>query len=723
MTVDSPPIDFDRLTDGSAKIFGMENFGNTCYCNSILQCLYFAKPFRERILEFPDGSAGGAQRTRPVKTSIKGLKPHPFMVDPNATLLTAQNGEYSASSGAATGAAGAAAAAQAVAAAAAASSAGANGETNTKSGRRMSLFGRNKDKEGAGANGTANGGANGASGANGANGNANGTANGSANTEEGGASGATLTLDTSLPKEYPYKGLHGLTLGMRFPGQNIPVVGFTDDPFATPENRKRAALQKGPIVNLDMSLASEYDMNECLFTSLKDVFESMAENSSRTGVVSPAKLIDVLKRDNELFRSSMHQDAHEFLNFLLNEVIESVDRQNAAMSATPDSGASGARWVHDLFEGLLTSETKCLTCETVSRRDEQFLDLSIDLERNSSVTGCLQQFSASEMLCERNKFHCDSCGGLQEAEKRMKVKKLPKILALHLKRFKFTEDMQRNVKLFHRVLYPKHLRLFNTTYDAEDPEKLYELCSVVVHIGGGPYHGHYVSVIKTEHAGWLLFDDEMVEAVDPNYVFNFFGDNKGMATAYVLFYQEVSPESVEKECLYTNDGASSAANAMFDQAAPASPASSTTVPPGRPARGSSPAPIEEVDEGATTTTGATTAAQSTSASDGGFQSMSGSGISTEDDLARQRTNGTTSSSQAPPSSVPTPAPVSTMPSTPARTPSQSNGSASASSSFKLRGSSFGRKKSKDDSADKRSPSGASAKRGLSFSFRKSSSAS
>nr|CAD7259356.1 unnamed protein product [Timema shepardi] len=32
--------------------FGLVNFGNTCYSNSVLQALYFCKPFRERVLEY-----------------------------------------------------------------------------------------------------------------------------------------------------------------------------------------------------------------------------------------------------------------------------------------------------------------------------------------------------------------------------------------------------------------------------------------------------------------------------------------------------------------------------------------------------------------------------------------------------------------------------------------------------------------------------------------------
>ncbi len=336
-----------------------------------------------------------------------------------------------------------------------------------------------------------------------------------------------------------------------------------------PEYKKKVALARGPVISMTTDNADAYAMPESLFTSLKDIFEALLAHKSNVGVVSPNKFLEMLRKENEMFRSAMHQDAHEFLNLLLNEVVSNVEvhskkledavgakEMNAsaemdgfqkALSSAMPKAASNSRWVHELFEGTLTSETKCLTCENVSQRDEAFLDLSVDLNEHSSVTACLRKFSEEEMLCERNKFHCDKCGGLQEAEKRMKIKRLPKILALHLKRFKYTEDLQRLQKLFHRVVYPYHLRLFNTTDDAEDPDRLYELYAVVVHIGGGPYHGHYISIVKTQDRGWLLFDDEMVEPVDKSYVQNFFGDRPGLACAYVLFYQETTLEAVKRE--------------------------------------------------------------------------------------------------------------------------------------------------------------------------------
>ncbi|PNS20270.1 hypothetical protein CAC42_5720 [Sphaceloma murrayae] len=368
----------------------------------------------------------------------------------------------------------------------------------------------------------------------------------------------------------------------------------------SPEWRKKMLMQTAQMLDMQLDYSDTYSMQESLFTALKDIFEAIISHPTRTGIVSPHKFLEILRKENEMFRSAMHQDAHEFLNLLLNQVVDTVELHSkrqleGVTNGAPDGAMTGMNqptaltkastgWVHELFEGLLVSETRCLTCENTSQRDEAFMDLSVDLEAHSSVTSCLRKFSEEEMLCERNKFHCDNCGGLQEAEKRMKIKRLPRILALHLKRFKYTEDYNRLQKLFHRVVYPYHLRLFNTTDDAEDQDRLYELYAVVVHIGGGPYHGHYVSIIKTQDRGWLLFDDELVEPVTRDYVQHFFGgepkpgvqDAKQLACAYVLFYQETTLEAVQKEQEAEAAAAAAAAAAQAqarnsDVQSPASP--------------------------------------------------------------------------------------------------------------------------------------------------------
>ncbi|KAF2736661.1 cysteine proteinase [Polyplosphaeria fusca] len=498
--------------DGTDKFFGFENFGSTCYCNSIIQCLYYSVPFREHVINFPTRSPPEALEKSPQSPLLRL----------NTDLLPISNGHNSALS---------------------------------PKGGRNSI------------------------------------------SSPGGAS--------------PRKPV-------TTPAATINAQGLKpEDNKDSPEYKKKMAMAAGPVLTMDYENANAYGMSESLFSALKDIFEAVIAHRSRIGVVSPHKLLEILRRDNEMFRTPMHQDAHEFLNILLNEVMENVeqfsknrplengraDGDSKALTVTsgavvPDRSSTvsdSIGWVHELFEGTLTSETRCLTCENTSQRDEAFLDLSVDLDQHSSVTSCLRKFSEEEMLCERNKFHCDKCGGLQEAEKRMKIKRLPRILALHLKRFKYTEDLQRLQKLFHRVVYPYYLRLFNTTDDAEDPDRLYELYAVVVHIGGGPYHGHYVSIIKTQDRGWLLFDDEMVEPVDKGYVKNFFGGENVLACAYVLFYQETTEEAMLKEQEAENAAAASQATEPHHEPVTVSPTKTNGVANGHPLHHPT-TPAVEVDD-------------------------------------------------------------------------------------------------------------------------------
>lgn len=111
----------------------------------------------------------------------------------------------------------------------------------------------------------------------------------------------------------------------------------------------------------------------------------------------------------------------------------------------------------------------------------------------------------------------------------MRIKKLPRILALHLKRFKYFEIFKQYKKLSYRVVFPFELRLLNTVdedrlisnrnkrcssltkaEDCTNSDRIYDLVSLVVHCGIGPNRGHYIAVVKRDGA-WLVFDDETVD--------------------------------------------------------------------------------------------------------------------------------------------------------------------------------------------------------------------
>lgn len=302
------------------------------------------------------------------------------------------------------------------------------------------------------------------------------------------------------------------------------------------------------------------DAEENLLTCLADLFTQISSQKKKTGVIAPKRFVQRVKKENEAFRSYMHQDAHEFLNFLLNVLVDILEKESKAAKSSSEASSASEKvpngpccplpngvhkeplvtWVHKNFQGILTNETRCLRCETVTARDETFFDLSLDIEQNSSITSCLKNFSSMETLNAEDKFFCDKCCSLQEAQKRMKIKKPPHILVIHLKRFKYIEQLGRYKKLSYRVVFPMELKLSSSVNDA-DAE--YSLFAVVVHVGSGPNHGHYVSLVKS-HNHWLCFDDENVEMIEESMMQSFFGSAQEYSSntdhGYILFYERTN---------------------------------------------------------------------------------------------------------------------------------------------------------------------------------------
>ncbi|GAA56635.1 ubiquitin carboxyl-terminal hydrolase 12/46 [Clonorchis sinensis] len=262
---------------------------------------------------------------------------------------------------------------------------------------------------------------------------------------------------------------------------------------------------------------------ETLLSCLADLFHAITTQKKSVGQIAPKKFISRLKRENGAFDNYLQQDAHEFLIYILNEISDILQAEQQAdqqlrKAERPDndknpdnvSADRSQNWIQDIFQGCLTNETRCLTCENVRTKDEDFLDLSVDIAQNCSIVYCLKFFSDTEMMQSENKYYCEFCRCKQEAQKCMRVKKPPLILALHLKRFKYSEEVNSFTKLSCRVVFPTELRLPNTSGGAADQNWLYKLIAVVVHSGSGPNRGHYVTLVKS-HGLWLLFDDEVVD--------------------------------------------------------------------------------------------------------------------------------------------------------------------------------------------------------------------
>ncbi|EJS43991.1 ubp9p [Saccharomyces arboricola H-6] len=555
--------------DGSNKIFGYENFGNTCYCNSVLQCLYNISEFRCSVLQYPE-RIPVTDRIR--KSDLKGSKIRVFT---NESFETSANGGSSNSgsqnndteevhnryhfqlSDQDTS-----------------SSSTQENQNNTEKKRNSFMgFGKNKSM-----------------------------IKDCTKKDENDESERLQLVHTVVMASDPlteklHEGCKRILVGRFPPKQGEPFLKTTytahqanchcnsnlpksrDEPtrdgndladsetlnhaasdsnsdkentFPTSEQRKKVALIKGPILNIDHLL---YPTEEAtLYNGLKDIFESITENKSLTGIVSPSEFVKILKKENVLFNTMMQQDAHEFLNFLLNDFSEFIEYHNPTVNFGPEKilNHSSKNFISGLFKGTLTNRIRCLTCDNITSRDEPFLDFPIEVQGDdeTDIQRILKSYQQREMLNGVNKFYCNKCYGLQEAERVVGLKQLPYILSLHLKRFKYSEEQNLNIKLFNKIRYPLSLDV-SSTFESSVSKK-YELCGVVIHMGSGPQHGHYVCICKNEKYGWLLYDDETVESIKEETVLQFTGHPGDQTTAYVLFYKETSIHKVEKQAENTD---------------------------------------------------------------------------------------------------------------------------------------------------------------------------
>lgn len=270
----------------------------------------------------------------------------------------------------------------------------------------------------------------------------------------------------------------------------------------------------------------------CVICALRDHIELSLASSGK--VLSPRKLVDNLNYISSFFQRYQQEDAHEFLQCLLDR-LESC----CLDSKTKDESLSsqGDNIVQRVFGGCLISKLQCCNCGSCSDTYEPLIDLSLEIEDVGSLGSALESFTKLEKIEDpETKFTCEKCKEQVSVEKQLMLDKVPSVAAFHLKRFK--TDGSYVVKIDKHVEFPLELDLKPYTSGGQnsDVELKYHLYAIVEHMGSSPTCGHYFSYIRSSPDTWHRLNDSRVTRVEEEFVLS--------QDAYILFYAKQGTEWV-----------------------------------------------------------------------------------------------------------------------------------------------------------------------------------
>jgi ubiquitin C-terminal hydrolase len=241
------------------------------------------------------------------------------------------------------------------------------------------------------------------------------------------------------------------------------------------------------------------------------------------------------------FDSHDPQDSSEFLTLLLDALHEEtratsaplpppfstegnvVDHADLGESIEGTIAAHGSSVFSDLFRGVSLVTTSSVACVHGSAKTEPFFVLSVPVvtmegDLIGNLFESISELQRPQRLVAENRWFCEACGAKVEAETRTEIVRLPRVLILSFKRFRFNRGHME--KLSHTVTYPEHLELKSQNF---------QLFGVVLHSGGAG-GGHYCALVRRDNR-WFRLNDSHVSPTHEQVL--------NLSDAYILFYRTV----------------------------------------------------------------------------------------------------------------------------------------------------------------------------------------
>ncbi|PWA21114.1 hypothetical protein CCH79_00009458 [Gambusia affinis] len=170
-----------------------------------------------------------------------------------------------------------------------------------------------------------------------------------------------------------------------------------------------------------------------------------------------------------------------------------------------------------LFQGRLVLRTRCLECESFTERREDFQDISVPVlddqpaspedpsedpkPEMKTLTWAISQFASVERIVGEDKYFCETCHHYTEAERSLLFDKTPEVITIHLKRFSASSlevDPYAGLSKVNTPLQTPLTLSLNEwcTKPSAATGQQYELFAVVMHSGVSISSGHYTTYIR-----------------------------------------------------------------------------------------------------------------------------------------------------------------------------------------------------------------------------------
>ncbi|XP_063491521.1 ubiquitin carboxyl-terminal hydrolase 9Y isoform X6 [Symphalangus syndactylus] len=222
------------------------------------------------------------------------------------------------------------------------------------------------------------------------------------------------------------------------------------------------------------------------------------------------------------------REQHDALEFF-NSLVDSLDEALKALGHPA--------LLSKVLGGSFADQKICQGCPHRYECEESFTTLNVDIRNHQNLLDSLEQYVKGDLLEGANAYHCEKCDKKVDTVKRLLIKKLPRVLAIQLKRFDYDWERECAIKFNDYFEFPRELDMGpytvagvaklerdNVNSENQSTEQKeqsdnettggtkYRLVGVLVHSGQAS-GGHYYSYIIQRNGKddlrdhWYKFDD------------------------------------------------------------------------------------------------------------------------------------------------------------------------------------------------------------------------